>query len=525
MKGKQPRKRRTGGEDGGTPLTPTPIVTIIDHTLNPPPETDFTNSVNDLSIASDCVTKESGIKMRFDLSAKQVEALNCPAKYLLYGGAKGGGKSWFLCVWAFLSSMKWRGNKIFLCRRRSVDFTNTTLETWRKSIDARLYRINEQKKKIYLPANSSVIDYGGLDDPLLIQSLNSAEYAQIGIDQGEEIERDSFAMLRGTLRHHAEGLKDEDRCIRITANPAQCWLKDEFLLNPGPSFKYIPALPIDNPYLPKDYVENLEDAFKHRPQLLAAYLRGSWDDLSGNDTCIRGSHIEEAKIKKLPGGAIIKRIIVNDPAITGDENVTFLMERVGNVSYIADELIIEHKRPIETAALLAAYRKRTGAQIIAVDKIGIGEGVVDGLNNLDELVLAINSAAKPTSPNAQVRYGNLRSQMWWEAGEKFARSEVQIPANDVELARQLGSVKFDQVKLSKLFVSSKKEIKDAIGRSPDRADAFVMGLYALDYVNRLDEESKPHDRQGTFEKHQSSSNEFSEVGIYDDFSGYNLDAC
>lgn len=465
--------------------------------------------------------KGKTLDLNFDLSEKQAEALNAGEKYVLYGGAKGGGKSWFMCVWIFLMAMKYAGNKLFFCRRRSVDFTNTTLETWKKAIPADLYRINEQKKKIFIPITSSVIDFGGLDDPLLIQSLNSAEYAHIGVDQAEEIERDSFGMLQGTLRHKLPNGTDLSRQIRLTANPAQCWLKDYFIINPQPDTRFIKALPVDNPYLPSDYVETLKQAFKHRPHMLAAYLHGSWDDLAGNDCCIRGVHIEEAKLKKVHGKPI-KRVVVNDPAITGDENVTFLMEQVGNVAYIADELIIEHKRPIETAALLSAYRKKTDAQLIAIDKIGIGEGVLDGLYELKEPVLAINSAAKPTSDSMANRFGNLRAQMWWEAGDKFAKNEVAIPSDDHELARQLGSVKFDKEKLVKFYVQSKADIKESIGRSPDRADALVMGLYALNQIGRLDEaeySKNSEDTVGHGIRVDPLEDEFEAVG---DYSGYNI---
>lgn len=470
------------------------------------------------------ISKKPPLVLNFALSKKQQEALNHPAKFLLYGGAKGGGKSWFMCVWIFLMAVKYRGNKLFFCRRRSVDFTNTTLETWRKSIPANLYRINEQKKKIYIDITKSVIDYGGLDDPLVVQSLNSAEYAHIGVDQAEEVDQDSFSMLRGTLRHRVADGSCPPYQIRLTANPAQCWLKDYFLLNPMPDTAYVAALPTDNPSLPKDYVENLRQAFKHRPHLLEAYLHGSWDDLSGNDTCIRGSWIEEAKKKKKHDGMVIKRVVVNDPSITGDDNVCFLMELAGNTFYKADELVIEHRRPIETAALISAYRRRTNAQIIAVDSIGIGSGVIDGLNSLDEPILAINSSSKPTSLNAQVKYTNLRAQMWWEAAEKFANSQVALPSDDFELAKQLGVVRFEPTNNGKLLVQSKDDIKKAIGRSPDRADAFIMGLYALDYVNRLDQseyESNTRDRAGYGILVEQPEHEMY-VGAGDDYSGYNL---
>lgn len=465
----------------------------------------------------------------FELSPKQVEAYNAPDQFVLYGGAKGGGKSWFLCVWVFAKCLALPKNKIFFCRRRSVDFTNTTLETWKKAIPARSYRIHEQKKKIYI-YNGSVVDYGGLDDPLLIQSLNSAEYGNIAVDQAEEIDLDSFAMIRGTLRHKVPNPKYDakdpnsqkslfpDYQVRMSANPAQCWLKDYFFGNPRPGFSYIKALPTDNPQLPSNYVQNLSEAFQHRPQLLAAYLHGSWDDLAGHDICIQPSAVERATTKKVSGG-VIKRIIVNDPARFGDdENVIYVICETPTHIFKEKEIILEHKSTMDTAGRLSALRKLIGAQLIAVDVIGIGAGVVDALNDLDEPVLSINSSSKPTSETSLKKYFNLRSQMWMEAGDEFDKGRVVLE-KDYLLEGQLSSVKFKYTGNGKIQAESKDEIKKRLGRSPDRADAFVMGIYALKQVKSFQEEKEMDsvDRVGRGIPTHEFNDEYE-----DDFSGYNL---
>lgn len=458
---------------------------------------------------------------RFQLSDKQIEAYESKEQYVLYGGAKGGGKSWFLCVWVFAKALAVPKNKIFFCRRRSVDFTNTTLETWKKVVPAKSYRIHEQKKKIYL-YNGSVVDYGGLDDPLLIQSLNSAEYGNIAIDQAEEIDIDSFAMIRGTLRHKPPNGIIPDYHVRLSANPAQCWLKDKFIHNPTEGFKYIQALPSDNPHLPPDYCATLADAFKHRPQLLASYLHGSWDDLAGHDICIQPSAVDKACARTV-NGHVVKRIIVNDPARYGDdENVIYVMEQTSTCAYVAEEIILEHKSTMDTAGRLAALRKKHNAQVIAVDVIGIGSGIVDALYDLKEPVLAINSSAKPTVETAQKKYYNLRSQMWMQAGDTFSEGAVKL-GDDYVLNGQLSSVKFSY-KNGRLAAESKDDVKKRIARSPDRADAFVMGLYALSWVNTLEQDEVSHeireeDLQGSgkrvaWEDEGSLSDE--------DYSGYNL---
>lgn len=457
-------------------------------------------------------------KLTFSLSARQIEALNAEEFCVLYGGAKGGGKSWWACVWMFLMAVRFKGNKLFFCRRRSVDFTNTTLETWKKAIPANMYRINEQKKKIYVPITKSVIDYGGLDDPLLVQSLNSAEYAHICVDQAEEIEQDQFSMLRGTLRHRLPDGTHPKFMIRLTANPAQCWLKNNFLLAPQEGFRFISALPTDNPYLPKDYVRNLEEAFKHRPALLAAYLHGSWDDLASHDICIQGAWITRALTKKVLVGAQ-KRIIVNDPARYGDdENVIYVMEECGGIIRKVYEQVLEHKSLMDTAGRLSALRHKWGANLIALDVVGIGAGVADALHDLKEPVLEINSASKPTSESKMGKYYNMRSQLWMEAGQKFADGLVSLE-DDLILNGQLSSTKFKFISSGRVQVESKDDVKQRLGRSPDRADCFIMGMLALDQALRLDQvevDRAESDRAGQGER----VNQHDFVGAGEDYSGY-----
>ena len=67
--------------------------------------------------------------------------------------------------------------------------------------------------------------------------------------------------------------------------------------------------------------------------------------------------------------------------------------------------------------------------------------------------------------------------MYWEAGEYFGADGVSIP-DDKVLVGQLSSMKYTY-STGRLLIQDKEEIKKDIGRSPDRADACVIGLWAL----------------------------------------------
>ena len=186
---------------------------------------------------------------------KQTVALNAlkrpDIKEVLYGGAKGGGKSVFGCLWCFKQALGIikdcqigrRKHPIpvgFMGRKRGVDFTNTTLETWKRFIPENAYVIKGKPAEIIL-LNCVKILTGGLDNSEIVNKFNSAEYAFYFIDQAEEVDREQIGELRATTRLIINGKKIPGKGL-FTANPAPSFLKEEFILNPTDNRVFIRAL-------------------------------------------------------------------------------------------------------------------------------------------------------------------------------------------------------------------------------------------------------------------------------------------
>lgn len=441
---------------------------------------------------------ESPPEVKWLLSDKQIEALESlkqdDISELLFGGAKGGGKSIVGCRWIFLMA-QWviREFKLspqthpvpiaFIGRKKGKHFKDTTLETWKKFIPTNQYEIKEGAQEIIIN-NTVKIHYGGLDSQEMIEKFNSAEYAFIFIDQGEEITQDDYGMLKATLRLKINGRALPYK-ILLTANPAQCWLKTDFILQQLKGKRFIPALPSDNPFLPDTYINTLKESFKHRPELLEAYLYGSWDVLESANIIIQGKWVQRAVKRQLhPIGT--KRIVVCDPSAFGDdETVIYVMKN----EQIIDELIYGKREPMETAGNLIALRNKYQASLIAVD-VGYMPGIVSRLKEilkdrpLNKQTFQIKGIDSNATPLNSEKFKNVRAEMWWEAGEKFYQNKTSIP-DDWVLVNQLSSVKYKFVSGGKILVEPKEDIKKELGTSPDRADCYVMGLYALKFAHPL----------------------------------------
>lgn len=401
------------------------------------------------------------------------------AREVLYGGAKGGGKSVALCWEAFRLSHKYKGNKIWMGRKRAVDFNKTTLETFKREINPALYTISEQKKEIKWRGDAfggSRINYGGMDAREDVESFNSAEYGAILIDQAEEISRQEFGMAKGTLRWKLPNGVKPDYKVCLTANPAQCWLKDYFILSPEAGTEFIKALPSDNPHLPVEYIKTLEDAFKFRPELLQAYLYGNWDALDSANIVIKMEWIEKAVNNPLSTLLEKRKVVACDPARFGDdETVIYVM--AGNK--IIDSKIYGQRDTMNTCGEIVMMMTKHNIKQAVVDEIGIGAGIGDRLREMGKEVISINSANKSSYPD---KFANLRAEIWWYVAERFARREVAVPPDQV-LKGQLNSMTYDISSTGVIKITPKSEIKDLMNKSPDRADCFAYALYGTSLAN------------------------------------------
>lgn len=421
---------------------------------------------------------------------------------LLYGGAKGGGKSYMLSLWAF----HWARYLIdlleipvpqkdpvavgFIGRKQSVDFEKTTLETFKRVIPPGSYIIREQKKEIVIEDTVKIF-YGGLDDPKRVEKFNSAELAFCGIDQAEETERSDVDLLRASLR-----LKYNNRIppykAFFTANPGPGWLKQDFIDDRQPGHVYVPALPSDNPHLPPQYVDRLKNIFRNNQALLKAYIYGDWTAIEPLNSLITMTMINGLRDMSYHYPEI-RRIVTNDPSLGGDENIAYVLE---NGKIIDGMVIVNERDTMKIAAHLVALANKNKTHDYDVDTIGIGKGVADGVRLLDKAAFMqeINSSDDASDKE---RFANKRAEMWWYAMEVINEKRIP-PINDENLRSQLCAVHFKIVN-GRIQIEEKDKVKTRLGRSPDNADAFVYGLWAMQYAHPVKIKDSWRDDQHTAE--------------------------
>lgn len=127
---------------------------------------------------------------------------------------------------------------------------------------------------------------------------------------------------------------------------------------------------------------------------------------------------------------------------------------------------------------------RDGAAI-CIDAIGIGSSGLDFLRGLNLLVHPVvgSAASGLTDKAGQLMFRNKRAEMYWrmrEALDPVSPDPISLPP-DQELLADLAAVRYKVVTMGQkaaIQVRDKDEIREALGRSPDKGDAVAMTFVA-----------------------------------------------
>lgn len=443
---------------------------------------------------------------------KAIRALRKPGPIeVLYGGAKGGGKSHLGCVWMYIEAVKDiqrfniqpRRNPLclgFMGRMVGKDFKDTTLETWKREIPENGYQIKGNPPEIIIAGRVKYLT-GGLDRRETINKFNSAEYARAFIDQAEETEKEKIRLLRAATHNRLviNGTKIPGK-ILWTANPRQCWLKTEFIdkivkrIAAKIKRVFVRALPSDNPYLGEDYVDVLRDIFADRPDLLKAYLLGDWDIMAGIEQIIKNIWIKEAKSKTIYGDEKHPRLVCDTARFGDDECVIDYMETTD----IEEEIIMPYCRATEISQKLSEESFKHNDCPIAIEATGsdLGAAVADQLIGQGKQVVIYNPQGRASQPK---KYYNQRAEAWALTARKFAKGRIQlknaVKVIDMDILTEQLCTPTYKFRKSRTIIEAKADIKTRLGRSPDRADCFVIGQWSYDKVPIAEENIDEWGRQ------------------------------
>lgn len=251
-------------------------------------------------------------------------------RFTLYGGARGGGKSFVLRWLAIRLLLRWAADGhtgvrvgIFCetfpaLRERQLSRAMAGRPEDRFPHWLGEWNVSEKEFRLFPQYGGGVVCFRNLDDP---EKYRSAEFAAVLIDELTRNKVDVFNALRGSRRW--PGI--DHTPFVAASNPTGVghgWVKDVFVdrsfdldetrnlvkVNPRTGrapyqrddFAYVRALPTDNPHNSDEYLAELESL---PDRMRKAFFEGSWDVFEGQafEEWNSGVHVTGNSIQHLRG--------------------------------------------------------------------------------------------------------------------------------------------------------------------------------------------------------------------------------
>lgn len=225
--------------------------------------------------------------LELDLSTvnpKQILFFKSRKRFIAYGGARGGGKSWALQRKAIMLSLRFAGINILLLRRTYPELQENHINAMLSLLNG--FAVYNKTDKCFVFPNGSRIKLGYCKAESDVLQYQGQEYDVIFIDEATQFSYFQFQTLTACLR----GANDFPKRMYLTCNPGGVgheWVKRLFVSknyepteNPD-DYEFIPATVFDNKVLMEkdpgyvNMLNNLSDGLRQ------AWRDGNWDMLAG----------------------------------------------------------------------------------------------------------------------------------------------------------------------------------------------------------------------------------------------------
>lgn len=439
------------------------------------------------------------MNITFNPQPKQSEAWiklsDNSTRYIVYGGAAGGGKTFLGCSWLIIMAIAYPGTRYFIGREELKRLKQSVMPSMDEArvalgMKEKPWVFNAQES-YYLFSNGSRIDLLDLrflpSDPLY-ERYGSLLYTSGWIEEAGEVNFNAYDTLKSRINRWMNAKYGIFAKILITCNPKKNWLYTYFW-KPWKhktlaveSF-FIPALYTDNKYTSEDYGETL------------ATIR----DISKRERLMKGNwEYADDPSSLLDYDKIIDMFSHNASKETDEKYLTCDVARFGrDKSYvvvwkgwhITNIYSFDRNSTTQLSSFIKNITNKENIPMsnVIIDSDGVGGGVVDELSGCKAFlngttpIVQKRDEYKKRQHIYEENYANLKSQCVFYTASKILAHEVSVTEEIAETDKQNMIEELEQWKRKdfendekKVGVVAKEDIKENIGRSPDLSDCLYM---------------------------------------------------
>ncbi|MBR4537226.1 MAG: phage terminase large subunit [Clostridia bacterium] len=204
-------------------------------------------------------------------------------KYVIFGGARGGGKSWAVRFKAVLMCAKYAGIRIMIMRRSYPELLENHIKPLRSLLNG-VAAYNGTEHEFRWP-NGSIIKFMYCENDKDLMRIQGHEYDVICIDEATQMTEEQVKAIMACVR----GTNGFPKRMYMTCNPGgpgHQYIKrlkeGRFLDSEKPEdYIFIQSLVTDNKALMKEQPDYIEQLKALPPKRRDAWLYGNWDVFEG----------------------------------------------------------------------------------------------------------------------------------------------------------------------------------------------------------------------------------------------------
>jgi hypothetical protein len=238
---------------------------------------------------------------------RQAEFHASPARYRLFGGAAGPGKTTALLWEAIRQAYSAPGVDVLLLRRTFPELEQSLVREFLRSVPRALYADYNQTRHLVRFHNGSTLRFGYCRSEADVYQYQGAEYLFIGLDELTHFTLAQWQFLTSRNRCPVPGTRPSMAGASNPGNIGHAWVKALWVdRRPAPGmerpeqydpadYAFIPARVWDNPIYASD--RNYLKALEALPEpLRRAFLEGDWNIFAGQffDCFDPGRHVVPA---------------------------------------------------------------------------------------------------------------------------------------------------------------------------------------------------------------------------------------
>lgn len=433
---------------------------------------------------------------------------------VVYGGAAGGGKSWWISEALMVSALRWPGTRWFLGRKELKTLMQTTFVTMTQKVfphhrleNGKHWNFNANRSELHFYNGSQInlLHLGALPTDPLFDRFGSHEYTGGGIDEASECPFKAYDVLKsrvGRYKNKEYGVKSK---MGITLNPSQDWPYRVFydpykkagrISDPEHplvsmrgnvggevierTFVFVEALYSDNPHVAEEYKFNL--ATINDPVMRNRLMMADWEYTSAMDVLFDAATIADLftnPVKRTSDSYITVDVArsIDDIVITRWKGWNAVQIKI---VHTAGSLVPIHETADMVRTMLVQYG--IPREHVLIDQDGVGGGLFDLLPGC----VGFSGGSAPFGvigeKENREKYENLKTQCVYHASEMARNRRIAVSEPSLEAREQLATdlqqfKRRDSDKEGKLKIAKKEDMKMALGRSPDVGDTFIMRSY------------------------------------------------